>query len=669
MAGKFVSMACALSLVIAGLAAGDEYEGRFCLGKGNAAYLRLIDRSFEFFHPNPYRQNISMLYIGKEERLCENHSWYMWWIQNSYGPTFCALPFLKEPWLTALQNAQDLWFKFQGDGRRVGAIPPEPAPDGSLCDCAGPDTVIYKQGDMDWKKHDWFYEAAAAGVLMQAELLLISRDLRAIRRYLPHLERACNCVERRRDARNNLFLVGPASNLLAPSYGGVRMPNGTFGKGYLAGLSVTYAAALDRMIELYKLTGDEAKRSIFERRLRLTRKSLLLLMTEEGYFVKSIEPDGTKHGVYGQPRYGYFEVAPNVDAVCHRVVDDGSSRRIMAKICSIPELRPHGMLITNYPSLDDTYAYWGDNKRIEEHGLLRHGRWVNGGVWTTMEARAIMAYYRTGRYDCIMRSARAVMELAEQFQLDAPLQNFGKSVWFEGNPTNFCYDSLGVPAAVVRGLFEYVYRADSLSLYPHIHPSIRFYFQKEPIRFGGKRIRIAVKNAGPRIVSVKVNGKSARVDASDHVVLRYADLPMDAKVEIETGGVWPKEIPDADAGFTAPDPCFAGIAKLPEQLAAQLRTLKSMLQKIAHEPGADYERIFLSEAIAAFEAYAKRKAMDDAGLFREMDAVKRAAILASYQDAASQMYVGFETFMTRCAASTDPRRRRLTALFDESKRQ
>ncbi|MGB9620459.1 MAG: hypothetical protein ACPL7K_08620, partial [Armatimonadota bacterium] len=242
-------MSCILAHVIAGGVTGDDYNGRYCSGKGNAAYLRLIDQSFGFFHPNPYRQNISMLYIGKEEHLCENHSWYMWWIQNSYGPTFCALPFLKEPWVTALQNAQDLWFKFQGDGKRVGAIPPEPAPDGSLCDCAGPDTVIYKQGDLDWKKHDWFYEAAAAGVLMQAELLLISRDLNAIRRYLPSLERACNFIERRRDAQNNLFLVGPASNLLAPSYGGVRMPNGTFGKGYLTGLSVTYAAALDRMIE------------------------------------------------------------------------------------------------------------------------------------------------------------------------------------------------------------------------------------------------------------------------------------------------------------------------------------------------------------------------------------------------------------------------------------
>lgn len=80
----------AASLATAASAAND-YVGRYCSGRGNVGYLRLIDQCFEFFHPNPHRQNISMLYIGKEERLCENHSWYAWWVQNSYWPTFCAL--------------------------------------------------------------------------------------------------------------------------------------------------------------------------------------------------------------------------------------------------------------------------------------------------------------------------------------------------------------------------------------------------------------------------------------------------------------------------------------------------------------------------------------------------------------------------------------------------
>ena len=150
------------------------------------------------------------------------------------------------------------------------------------------------------KIHDWFYEATAAGVVMQAEILLTSRDRKAMAHYLPKMERACDFIEKTRDPKNNLFLVGPACNLLAPSYGGVKQPDGTFGKGYLAGLSITYLAALDRMVELYKLAGDRTKLAEYEHRQKITRESLPQLLTPAGYFVKSIEPGGVKHGVLGQ---------------------------------------------------------------------------------------------------------------------------------------------------------------------------------------------------------------------------------------------------------------------------------------------------------------------------------------------------------------------------------
>jgi hypothetical protein len=94
-----------------------------------------------------------------------------------------------------------------------------------------PGRIAYKQGDGDPKVHDWFYEATAAGIVMQAEILLTNRDQKAIDRYLPKMERACNCIEKTRDPKNNLFLVGPACNLLAPSYGGVKQSDGSFGKG------------------------------------------------------------------------------------------------------------------------------------------------------------------------------------------------------------------------------------------------------------------------------------------------------------------------------------------------------------------------------------------------------------------------------------------------------
>jgi len=56
-----------------------------------------------------------------------------------------------------------------------------------------------------------------------------------------------------------LFLAGPAGNLLAPSYAGWKRPDGTYGMAYLTGLSVTYIAALDRLIELEKLAGHHQR--------------------------------------------------------------------------------------------------------------------------------------------------------------------------------------------------------------------------------------------------------------------------------------------------------------------------------------------------------------------------------------------------------------------------
>ncbi len=72
-----MNIARSLALIAIGLiglsamASAADYDGTYCSGKGDVGYLRLIDQSFGFFHANPYRQNISMLYLGKEERLCE----------------------------------------------------------------------------------------------------------------------------------------------------------------------------------------------------------------------------------------------------------------------------------------------------------------------------------------------------------------------------------------------------------------------------------------------------------------------------------------------------------------------------------------------------------------------------------------------------------------------
>jgi hypothetical protein len=637
-----------IAMTLAGNGFAGEYRGRYCEGKGDVQYLQLLDQSFGFFHPNWDTPNISMLYFPDWDCLIEGFpTWQAWWIQNSYGPTYCSLPFLQEPWITFLQHSQDMWFNNQGDGKKGGYGPFAElvGPEGCLCDCAIPDAAIYRQGDCKWPIHDWGFEFTAAGVVMQAEMLLIRHDKDAARKYLPNLERACDFIETRRDA-----------NLLAPSYGGVRQADGSFGKGYLAGLSVTYLAATDRMIELQKLVGDSEKVKLYRHRREITRRSLKRLVTPDGYFVKFIEPDGTKHGVFGQAKYGYFEAAPNVDAICFRAVDPAQAERIYAKIASIPQLRKYDYLITNYPSLDDTYENWGST---ELGGLWEFGRWVNGGVWSTMEARAIMAYYRLGKYEDIWRVNVRSMKLAADYQMDAPLTDFGNEVWFKDRLTNLCYDALGIPAATIRGLFEYVYTADSLILYPHIPPCITEYTQRWPIRFGEKKIIITVINGGPSVKSVTVNDEKIPVSGimgerqDGRVVLPYKKLPQNAWVVIETAGEMNAGEPifakaaakreDVSVGEAAPMPEVKP-AELPAEMKAAYDKAVAMQIKLCTEPGHVFERAYLDEIIRAFDAYKMRASRDASGWYSDLTPEKRAAILKMYADAAMNLARGFQAY-------------------------
>jgi hypothetical protein len=543
-------------------AAPKDFDGKFFHGGGDAEYLRVLDVARRMFAPDPEYQNLAMLYMPNWNGLVEGPTWDAWWIQNSYGPTYSALPFLTEPFVTFLQNSHDLWFDQMGDGKRVGAAPPFNwiAPDGCLCDAARPGWIVYRQGDGRPHIHDWGMEFTAAGLLMQAELLLIRRDVSAIGKYLPKLERCANFIETRRDPTNNLFLAGPAGNLLAPSFAGWKRPDGTYGKAYLSGLSITYIAALERLIELEKLMGRIDQVNLHTHRRDLAKKGLALLVTVEGYFINSLDPDGTRHGVFGAAKHGYFESSPNHDAITFRVADDAQARRIYTKMAAIPGLRPHHFILPNYPSYDDMYE--------KPEGLWGFGAWVNGGHWSTCEARMILGYYRLGQYEDARRSLRQWLTFAERFRLDNPLVKFGSDVYQPGQPINLTYDAFGPPAAFVRGLFEYLYRADGLTLIPHIPPGITRLEQRFPVRFGVKRLYLATTGAGT-ITRVTVNGKRWKLFDQQSVFLPYAQVPETAAIDIALGGA-------KLAGFKAPPRDYA-LPPPPANDAAWLRLKKENL--------------------------------------------------------------------------------------------
>lgn len=74
----------------------SEYRGKYCSGTGDTDFLQLIDESFAFFHPNPVVPNLTMVYKPEWDTFTEGAGWGAWWIQNSYGFSYAATPFLEE---------------------------------------------------------------------------------------------------------------------------------------------------------------------------------------------------------------------------------------------------------------------------------------------------------------------------------------------------------------------------------------------------------------------------------------------------------------------------------------------------------------------------------------------------------------------------------------------
>lgn len=668
----------------------ESYEGKYCSGSGDADYLRLIDESFAFFHSNPVVPNLTMIYNEEWNTFTEGAGWGAWWIQNSYGFSYAATPFLQEPWYSILQRSWDLFWDNQGNGIRKGRwgdgtpnkLSELVAPDGCLGDAAAPGKIAYRQGDGDVSMHDWFYEATAACLVMQAEILLASRDKTAIAHYLPKMERACDFIERTRDEKNNLFLVGPACNLLAPSYGGVKQSDGTFGKGYLAGLSITYLAALDRMVELYKLKGDGENLARYQHRRKITRESLPLLMTDAGYFVKSVEPGGTKHGVLGQSKFGYLEGVANADAVAMRVANDRTAENIYNQVASFPEIRPHDFLLNNAPGLDDTYKAWGKTSGGGLKGFWEFGQWVNGGSWGTVEGRAILMYYRLGKFDDIRRSATRALKWAKDFRMDAPFSQQGENTnnpWsdsgrFRVGGVAVMVDNFAIPAATVRGLFDYEYRADKLILRPRIPGSIKEYTQYEPVRFGEKKLYLSCINGGPKIKSITIDGQAIHSSSTDEVALLFSELPSEAKIVITTEGGWPAnqsviDYPLIPELLQAEKTNIPPSLELPESLRKPYEVLQSVRNQLNYGYPASFEIAFLNEAIKSCVDCRIRTTIDPGkGYFRTITAERNEGINDFYEQAALRMFNGFANLMEEHEVNGNIWQKHIAAIFNEAQK-
>ena len=209
----------------------------------------------------------------------------------------------------------------------------------------------------------------------------------------------------------------------------------------------------------------------------------------------------------------------------------------------------------------------------------------------------IMGYYRLGKYEDARRSMKKMLDYARRFRMDNPLVDFGNAPYQPGLPINCVYDNWGVPAAMVRGLFEYLYRADGLTIVPHIPAKITRLEQHFPIRFGTRRIYLATTGQGP-ITGVIVNGQPWKTFTTQQVLLPYDQVPGETVVQIVMGDAKPQTFrpkkQDLSAlpggtrhGFASAEPGRGGRRRDEQSAAANRRTATAgaVFWGRSHAPG------------------------------------------------------------------------------------
>ena len=340
--------------------------------------------------------------------------------------------------------------------------------------------------------------------------------------------------------------------------------------------------------------------------------------------------------------------------IAFHVADEAQSQKIYNKIASIPQLRPHQFILPNYPAYDDMYE--------KQDGIWAYGTWVNGGHWSTCEARMILGYYRLGKFEDARRSMKQLLTFADNFRLDNPLTKMGGDVYQPTLPINLCYDSFGPPAAMVRGLFEYLYKADELVLIPHIPAGITKMQQNFPIHFGEKRIYLRTRGSGP-MTSVLLNGRKWSKRDRTTVRLPYDKLADVTYVDVVFGNDQvnddPCPIPRLQRR-SGSDPFRTASNPLIQHETRILDFCKRMDEAGLHTR---YERIHAALCRDAIDVVFERMNMVASGEIKKLPEASQKAADKSYADSANRLFDGLDVLMKQYKSSDDATRKQIAELW------
>jgi len=279
----------------------------------------------------------------------------------------------------------------------------------------------------------------------------------------------------------------------------------------------------------------------------------------------------------------------------------------------------------------------------------------------------VLAYYRLGQFEDARRSMRRLLTFAERFRMDNPLTKCGSDVYQPNLPINLCYDTFGPAAAFMRGLFEYLYRADGLTLIPHIPAALEELQQLDPVRFGQKKLFLTTVGHGP-VTAVRVNGRNwKRFDASS-VFLPYDQTPAVAHVQILLGNAKPRagraSVPASPNSplvleTKAPGPELAAL----DQRVGPLREFHRRLA--AAGLGETPEAAHVQLALDCIATAHRRQHLLQTGQIKPLPSPAEAAADKSYLETAQKLCTGLDAVLKSGETATAATLRKIYGIWRE----
>ena len=459
----------------------------------------------------------------------EGGKWKGCWSQNYFG-MFCTTPLLTGKYLACHLGTLELFFTFQGDGKKAddnGFV----APPGAL-----PEYVTlynplpgprYKNDESSGlaEEFDFWVEGNAVSVLSLCDVLLASRNEAKIRELLPKIEKCLDFILSRKDEKTNLLKVGVAGTLIERAYGATFRSKGVTDYGLPSGTVVNTIQALRLAAEVEELAGDLSQAEFYRAQAAEFQKALEQLIENDEFLINYIDADGIRHGVPGAAVHGYFETNCNHDAAFWGVVPDKTAVSILKKIISIS---PTPLAPCVWKIHDD--SHWSYQKSDLAYGGA--GSHWNGAAWFSSQARYLGALLKYGFYNEACVAAETMRNIYDSGTMRDVMSDYGKSFIGAFNPDvpdAYYIDGFGTFGGLLRGVAGLEYKANAITLTPHFPAELSSYKQLRPYYWGQKELYLRIEGQGDSLKEAFVNGKPLPLEGNS-VSITYATLPEKAEI-------------------------------------------------------------------------------------------------------------------------------------------